>query len=289
MSGYECRFFKKKYPDEGEMIMGKVATIDNEGVSVDLIEYGDARGLILLGELSKKRIKNINQITKIGSIEVCIVLRVDNEKGYIDLSLAKVNDQEKEECRKAYAKNKIAYHIMMKAAKKLEKSVKELYEEFGYEKAEEFGSLYYFFARVKDDETILENTELGLTIKKLIQDEFQASTYKVRADIEVTCPAKGGICSIKDSFRRAVRKDSKLKISLLKTPTYSVVRISSDKEKAYKIVQEACDMIEKSITEKGGSISIISKPKLYGEKSKYTLLSINDDEDDDDNEDFSSD
>lgn len=54
MSGYECRFFKKRYPDEGEMIIGKVATIDNEGVSVDLVEYGDARGLVFLGELSKK-------------------------------------------------------------------------------------------------------------------------------------------------------------------------------------------------------------------------------------------
>lgn len=211
-------------------------------------------------------------------------MRVDDEKGYIDLSLAKVNEQEKEECKKTYAKNKLAYHIMMKAARILNKNVKELYETFGYEKAEEFGSLYYFFARVKDDKTILENSELGLIIKKLIQDEFQASTYKVRADIEVTCPAKAGICSIKDSFRKAVRKDSKLKINLLKTPTYSVVRISSDKEKAYKIVQEACEMVEKSITEKGGSIVIVSKPKLYGEKSKYALLSINEEED----EEFSS-
>ncbi|WUR02241.1 eukaryotic translation initiation factor 2 subunit [Vairimorpha necatrix] len=285
MTSYECRFFKKKFPSEGEMIMGKVATVDSEGVSVDLLEYGDARGLILLGELSKKRIKNINQITKVGNLEVCIVLRVDDEKGYIDLSLAKVNDMEKEECKKNYAKNKIAYHILMKAAKKLNKSVKELYEEFGYDKAEEFGSLYFFFARVKEDESILENTELGLVIKKLIQDEFQASSYKVRADVEVTCPSNGGISSIKESFRKAHEKDSKLKISLLKTPTYSIVRTSSDKDKAYRVVQEACDIIESYIVEQGGAISIVGKSKLFGQKSKYSLLNIEDEEEDDESSD----
>ncbi|EEQ81694.1 hypothetical protein NCER_101782 [Vairimorpha ceranae BRL01] len=277
MTVYECRFHRKKYPAEGEIIIGKVATVDSEGVSIDLLEYGDACGFVLLSELSKKRVKNICQITKVGNLEVCIVLRVDDEKGYIDLSLTRVNEGEKEECKKTYAKNKIAYNIMFKAAKKLNKSVTELYENFGFDKSEEFGSLYYFFARVKENESILEDSELGLVIKKLIQDEFQASSYKVRADIEVTCPSKGGIEAIKEALLKAAGKDSKVNISLLKTPTYSIVRTSSDKKKAFDIVQQVCENIETAITEQGGAISIVSKPKLYGENSKYSLLNLAED------------
>ena len=266
MSLYECRFQ------------------NNEGVRLNLIEYGDAYGLILLGELSKKRVKNVNQITKVGNLEVCIVLRVDKEKGYIDLSLAKVNEQEKTECRKIYLKNKLAYQIMMKAAKRLNTNVKTLYEDFGYEKGEQYGSLYHFFALVKENNTILEDSEVGLIIKKLIKDEFQASSYKVRADIEVTCSVKNGICVIKDAFKQLSDNYPNLSIQLLKTPTYTITSISSDKDQAYNTVQQACKFTEQIINEKGGAVSIICKPKLFGEKSKYALLSI-----DDENENLSSD
>ncbi|KAF9749461.1 Eukaryotic translation initiation factor 2 subunit alpha [Nosema granulosis] len=282
MSSFECGFYNKKYPEEGEIVIGRVATMDNEGVSIDLLEYGKARGLVLLGELSKKRIKNVSKITKVNNIEVCNVLRVDNEKGYIDLSLTKVSENEKEECRKTYIKNKTAYYIMTKAAKKLNRSVVEFYESFGYKKAEEYGSLYYFFARVKDDDSIIEDDEVGQTIKKLIQEQFQASTYKVRADVDVTCQSSGGVETIKEAFKKVIEKDHKLQINLSKTPTYSILRISSDKEKAYNAVLEACKEIEEFISKNNGTFNIISQPKLYGEKSKFALLSTA--EDDIDNE-----
>ncbi|EOB12936.1 Eukaryotic translation initiation factor 2 subunit alpha [Nosema bombycis CQ1] len=278
MASFECSFYDKKYPAEGEIVIGKVVTIDSDGVSIDLLEYGKAHGLVLLGELSKKRIKSANQCTKVNNIEICNVLRVDNEKGYIDLSITKVNESEKEECRKTYIKNKTAYYIMAKAAKKLKMNVKDLYETFGYKKAEEYGSLYYFFARVKEDESILEDDNIGMTIKKLIKEQFQASSYKVRADIDLTCQSSGGILTIKEAFKKVLQKDSKLQISLNKTPTYSITRVSSDKEKAYNSVNDACKEIEDFITKFNGTFCVVSKAKLYGEKSKFSLLSTADDE-----------
>lgn len=278
MSSFECSFYNKKYPEEGDIVIGRVATIDNEGVSIDLLEYGKARGLVLLGELSKKRIKNASKITKVNNIEICNVLRVDNEKGYIDLSLTKVNESEKEECKKNYIKNKTAYYIMSKASKKLNCSVPELYQSFGYKKQEEYGSLYYFFARVKDDESILEDDETGKTIKKLIQEQFQANTYKVRADIDVTCQSRGGVVTIKEAFKRVMEEDPKLHIALSKTPTYSIMRISSDKDKAYNSIIEACRKVEEYILERNGTYSVVSQPKLYGEKYKFSLLTTAEDD-----------
>lgn len=284
MSRYECSFHSRKYPKEGEIVIGKVEAVDNEGLTMGLLEYGDTRGLVLLGELSKKRVKSIQQVTKVGNIEVCHVLRVDEDKGYVDLSMSKVSENEKTACKETYSKNKLAYHIMSKAARRLERSLPELYQEMGYAKEEEFGSLYYFFARVKDNGDILQDDEVGIVIKKLITEQFQASTYKVRADIDVVCSARGGVDSIKKVFREASKLDPKLEFNLIKTPTYSVVRVSSNKDKAYEVVREACSILMEHMRNSGGVATVISQPKLYGEKSRYNLLNFEKDEDEESSE-----
>ncbi|AFN84062.1 translation initiation factor 2 subunit alpha [Encephalitozoon romaleae SJ-2008] len=278
MMKYECRLHFRKYPKEGEIVMGRVVSIGGDGLTLNLLEYGDLEGLVLLGELSKRRVKNIQQVTKVGNIEICNVLKVDEEKGYIDLSMSKVTENEKVECKETSAKNKLAYHIMFKAAKRLKMEVSDLYKKMGYDKEEEFGSLYYFFARVKDNGDIMDDDDIGLTIKNLIKEQFQASTYKVRADIDVICSSKGGINSIKKVFAEALGLDPRLEFYLIKTPTYSVTRVSSNKDKAYEVVREACNVLISNIQKEGGTATVISQPKLYGEKSRYNLLNFEENE-----------
>lgn len=279
MLRYECRLHSRKYPREGEIVIARVVSIGADGLTLNLLEYGDVEGLVLLGELSKKRVRNIHQVTKVGNIETCNVLKVDEQKGYIDLSMSKVTENEKAECKETSARNKLAYHIMSKAARRVGMSVSELYEKMGYDKEEEFGSLYYFFARVKDNGDIMADDKVGDAVKGLIKEQFQASTYKVRADIDVTCPARGGIDSIKKVFNAALGLDARLEFNLIKTPTYSVTRVSGNKDRAYEVVREACDVLVSSIQKEGGAATVISQPKLYGEKSRYNLLNFEENED----------
>ena len=46
-----------------------------------LLEYDNIDGMILLSELSRRRIRSIQKLIRIGRNEVVIVLRVDKEKG----------------------------------------------------------------------------------------------------------------------------------------------------------------------------------------------------------------
>jgi translation initiation factor 2 subunit 1 len=55
------------------------------GAYVKLLEYDNIDGMILLSELSRRRIRSIQKLIRIGRNEVVVVLRVDKEKGEIPL------------------------------------------------------------------------------------------------------------------------------------------------------------------------------------------------------------
>ena len=53
------------------------------------LEYDGIEGMILLSELSRRRIRSIQKLIRVGRNEVVVVLRVDKEKGTYLFSLAR--------------------------------------------------------------------------------------------------------------------------------------------------------------------------------------------------------
>lgn len=75
------RYYKKELPDVDEVVMCQVQQIAEMGAYVKLLEYDGAEGMILLSELSRRRIRSIQKLIRVGRNEVVVVLRVDKEKG----------------------------------------------------------------------------------------------------------------------------------------------------------------------------------------------------------------
>lgn len=76
-----CRFYKKKYPEVEDVVMVNVRSIAEMGAYVHLLEYNNIEGMILLSELSRRRIRSINKLIRVGKTEPVVVIRVDKEKG----------------------------------------------------------------------------------------------------------------------------------------------------------------------------------------------------------------
>jgi len=96
--------------------MVNVTKVTPVGAYVTLLEYGNIevwifkgvyshfcswneiifvlQGMILSSELSRRRIRSMNKLIRVGRNEVVMVLRVDEEKGYIDLSKRRVNPED---------------------------------------------------------------------------------------------------------------------------------------------------------------------------------------------------
>ena len=82
------------------------------GAYVQLLEYQNVEGMILLSELSKRRIRSVTKLIRVGRFEVCSVLRVDHEKGYIDLSKKRVSAEDAAQAEEWYARSKAVHSIM---------------------------------------------------------------------------------------------------------------------------------------------------------------------------------
>ena len=85
---------KQGFPEESELDLCTVTSVQYHSVFVDIDEYGKS-GLIHISEVSPGRIRNIRDFVREGKKVVCKVLRINEEKGYIDLSLRRVNESEK--------------------------------------------------------------------------------------------------------------------------------------------------------------------------------------------------
>lgn len=117
---FRCRFYEKPMPEYEEIVMVQVNQIAEMGAYVSLSEYDGIEGMILLSELSRRRIRSINKLIRVGKSECVSVLRVDREKGYIDLSKRRVSAEQLKETTERYNKGKVVHAIMRTVAEKLD-------------------------------------------------------------------------------------------------------------------------------------------------------------------------
>lgn len=75
------RFYEKSLPDPNELVVCQVRQIAEMGAYVNLLEYDNAEGMIMLSELSRRRIRSIQKLIRVGRNEVVVVMRVDKDKG----------------------------------------------------------------------------------------------------------------------------------------------------------------------------------------------------------------
>ncbi|RXW16246.1 hypothetical protein EST38_g9614 [Candolleomyces aberdarensis] len=113
------RYYEQKYPEVDELVMVQVRQIAEMGAYVKLLEYDNTEGMILLSELSRRRIRSVQKLIRVGRNEVVVVLRVDKEKGYIDLSKRRVSPEDIVKCEERYMKSKAVASILRHVASKI--------------------------------------------------------------------------------------------------------------------------------------------------------------------------
>jgi translation initiation factor 2 subunit 1 len=277
-----CRMYEQKFPKVDDLVMVEVKSIEEMGAYVTLKEYNDVEGMILLSELSRRRIRSINKIIRVGRLEVVVVLRVDEEKGYIDLSKRRVSEEDAPKCEEKYNKSKAVHSIMRHVAETVHGDLESLYSKVAWPLYKKYGHAYEAFKiAITEGNTVFDFLELEPELKdaliKNIQRRLTPQPVKVRADIEVTCFNYEGIDAIKAALSKGQEtssKESPIKIKLFAPPLYVVVTTSTQKEIGIKALNEAIETIKEEITKRKGQLVIKVAPHTVHERDERELTSL---------------
>lgn len=145
MENNNCRMYESVYPNAEDLVVVQVKNVAEMGAYVTLLEYNGIEGMILLSELSRRRIRSINKLIRVGRQEVVVVLRVDKEKGYIDLSKRRVSPEDIGRAEEKFNKSKAVHSIMRHVSETCQVRLEELYQQFGWDLYKRFGHAYDAF------------------------------------------------------------------------------------------------------------------------------------------------
>ncbi|KAK1999343.1 eukaryotic translation initiation factor 2 alpha subunit [Colletotrichum falcatum] len=276
------RYFENKYPEIDEFVMVNVKQIAEMGAYVKLLEYDNIDGMILLSELSRRRIRSIQKLIRVGRNEVVVVLRVDKEKGYIDLSKRRVSPEDIIKCEERYNKGKMVHSIMRHVAEKTLTPIEKLYETIAWPLNKKYGHAIDAFklsitnAEVWNDATF-PSEAVSEELKSYIAKRLTPQPTKVRADVEVTCFGYEGIDAVKAALRTAeARNDeqTQVKVRLVSPPLYVLTSTCLDKNLGISRLEEAIVEIRTNIEAAGGSLVVKMEPKAVTESDDAELQAL---------------
>jgi len=271
-----CRFYKQKYPEIDDIVMVNVRSIADMGAYVHLLEYKKIEGMILLSELSRRRIRSINKLIRVGRSECVVVIRVDKDKGYIDLSKRRVSAEEVKKCEEKFTRGKTVASILRHVGELLQFDSDEELEDLFHKTAWHFdekhkatGGAYEAFKHAVNDPTILDECDLDEKTKQVlienINRRMMPQSVKIRSDIEVSCYSYEGIDAVKKALKEGLKHSTEempVKINLIAPPLYVVTTTTLEKELALSTLSAAIASIKESIECNKGNFVVKMEPKV---------------------------
>ena len=235
-------------PEDDEIVLCKVTKIFPNSVFVELLEYQKS-GMIHISEISPGRIRNLRDYVSVGRQIVCKILRIDREKGHIDLSLRRVNSNQRMEKLNEFKQEQKAENLIQNLAKKLNKPNEELYNKIAPKILEEYSHLYLCFKDVAAGETDLEKLgvekKLAKELEEAILEKFKPQKIYIKGEIMMETYAHDGVDKIKEALMKVEKVSSSISLSYLGAGRFKLIIEDFEYKPAEKNLKKVEDILKK--------------------------------------------
>ncbi|MBO8173724.1 MAG: translation initiation factor IF-2 subunit alpha [Thermococcus sp.] len=260
----------REFPEEGEFVIATVKSIHPYGAFLTLDEYPGKEGFMHISEVASTWVKNIRDYLKEGQKVVAKVIRVDPEKGHIDLSLKRVTQQQRKAKIQEFKRAQKAENLLKMAAEKLGKDFETAWREVWVPLEEEYGEVYAAFEdAAQNGIEVLKDLvpdEWLSVLEEIIKSYVEIPTVTIDAEFEITVPKPNGIEIIKEALIRArdranKEKDIEVKFTYQGAPRYRIDITAPDYYKAEEVLEDIAEEILRVIKKAGGEATLIRKEK----------------------------
>ncbi len=239
---------KKEYPDEGELVVGTITTVQGFGAFVSLDEYPNKEGFIHISEIATGWVKRIRNFVREKQKVVCKVVHVDPQKKHIDLSLKKVNEHQKREKIQEWKNAQKAARLFQMVAQAVGKPEEQCYAEFGDALIKKYGTMYAAFEECAyDPHTLVKDGFSGEWLKKFEQvakDSISIPFVEIKGMLLLTTFLPDGINHIKEALQLAEKsefEDVTIDIKYIGAPRYMIKIKAPDYKIAETQMKKAVD------------------------------------------------
>jgi translation initiation factor 2 subunit 1 len=247
---------KLEWPEPGDLVMATIKTVMDYGVYANLDEY-NKRGFLHISEISSARIRNIRDFVRENQKMVLKVLRVDPEKGHIDLSLRRVTKRERIEKVKSWKKDRKGGALLYVVAERTGLPREDVYQKVGAVLEEKYG-LYDGFEKVlKEGVSVLTqlnvSEELAKAVLQVAEERIRVKTVKVWGVLDMRCSRPNGVKCIQTAFSDAKKahksKDTQIYFSVIAAPKYRIEVMADNWKRAEEILSRVSEGVVANIHE----------------------------------------
>ncbi|MDR1992149.1 MAG: translation initiation factor IF-2 subunit alpha [Nitrososphaerota archaeon] len=250
---------KTKWPEPGDLVMTTIKTVMDYGVYANLDEYNKT-GFLHISEISSARIRNIRDFVRENQKLVLKVLRVDYEKGHIDLSLRRVTKRERIEKVKSWKKDRKGEALLYVVAERTGIPRDEAYQKVGTILEENYGLYDGFEKTLKEGITTLTQLnipeEIAKIILEVVEERIKVKTVKVWGILEIRCSRPNGVRCIQNAFINAKKthttKNTKIDFSVIAAPKYRIEVLAENWKQAEEILNKTSETVIANIDHAGG-------------------------------------
>ncbi len=251
---------EKEFPEEGELVVGTVIKVQNFGAFVSLDEYPNKEGFIHISEIATGWVKRIRNHIREKQKVVCKVLRIEEAKNHIDLSLKRVNEHQRRDKIQEWKNAQKSKKLMEMVAERLGISAEKCNKDFGNELLKQYGTLYGAFEECAYDcETLKNDGFQGDWLKEfetVAKDNISISFVTIKGMILINSWLPDGVKHIVKALSSAEESeydDVEIIVKYIGAPRYLISVKAPDYKIAEDELKKAVDRAKEYITNHDGS------------------------------------
>ena len=245
---------KSKLPEEGEMVKCTVTSVQSHSVFALIDEY-KITGMIHISEVAPGRIRNIRDYVVEGRSIICKVLRVNSERGHVDLSLRRVSESQRRNKINEIKKEKLAEKLVEVVAGNIGVESKVLYSQISTKVHEHFYLLFECFTEIVRGTFPISGLKLPKNVsdelKKVVLDRLKPEIIISRGKLKLTSYAPDGVEVVRVALKKAIHAGAETRY--MGGGSYSLSCTASNHKAAESALNKAAGAALDFIKSKHGS------------------------------------